>query len=72
MIGARFALNVPRAWKSFQAHLMVLRVDVGQVEARFGLFGDNTKLNARYMCTVCAECTIGSEITLSAPEGTPC
>jgi hypothetical protein len=39
--------NVPQAWKSFQAHLMVLLGDVGQVEARFSLFGDSINLKAR-------------------------
>jgi hypothetical protein len=45
-IGAWFSSNVPRASKSFQAHPMVLLYDVGQVEAHFGLFGDNINLNA--------------------------
>jgi hypothetical protein len=40
-------LNVPRAWKSFQAHPLVLLGDIGQVEARFGPFGDSTNLDAR-------------------------
>jgi hypothetical protein len=40
-------LNVPLAWKSFQAHLMVLLGDVGLVEARFSLFGDSINLEAR-------------------------
>jgi hypothetical protein len=31
----------------FSAHLMVLLADIGQVEARFGLFGDNINLEAR-------------------------
>jgi hypothetical protein len=31
----------------FSAHLMVLLGDIGQVEARFGLFGDNINLEAR-------------------------
>jgi hypothetical protein len=43
-MGAQFAPNVPRAWKLFWAHLMVLQVDVCQVEARFGPFGDNSTL----------------------------
>jgi hypothetical protein len=40
-------LNVPRSWKSFQAHPMVLLGDVGQVEARFGPFGDSINPEAR-------------------------
>jgi hypothetical protein len=33
--------------KSFWSHLMVLLGDGGQVEARFGLFGDSVNLGAR-------------------------
>jgi hypothetical protein len=40
-------LNVPQAWKSFQAHLLVLLGDIGQVGARFSPFGDSTNLDAR-------------------------
>jgi hypothetical protein len=47
MIGARFAPNVPWAWKSFQAHPMVLLGDIGQVEARFGPFAESVNLGAR-------------------------
>ena len=46
MIAARFAPNVPWAWKSFWAHLMVLVGDVSDVEGRFGPFGDSVKLDA--------------------------
>ena len=46
-MGARFAPNVPRAWKSFWAHLMVLLGDMRKVEAHFGLFGDSVILAAR-------------------------
>jgi hypothetical protein len=28
-------------------------------------------LYVQYRCTVCAECTIGSEIVLDAPDDTP-
>ena len=37
-IGAQFALNVQKAWKSFCAQPMVLLRDVGEVEACFGPF----------------------------------
>ena len=47
MAGARFAPNVPWAWKSFWAHPMVLLADVSHVEARFGPFGDSVNLGAR-------------------------
>ena len=49
---------------------MVLRGDEAQVEARFGPFRDSANLDVG-RCTVCAECTIGSEIILDAPDGTP-
>ena len=49
---------------------MVLLGDEDQVEARFGLFGHSANLDVD-RCTVCAECTIGSEIILDAPDGTP-
>ena len=49
---------------------MVLLGDKAQLEARFGPFGDSANLDAR-SCKVCAERTIGSEIVLDAPDGTP-
>ena len=48
---------------------MVLLGDVGQVEARFGPFGDSVILT-QDRCTVCTERNIGSEIILDAPDGT--
>jgi hypothetical protein len=50
---------------------MVLLGDEAQVETRFGPFGDSANLDARYVRTVRAEHTIGSEIVLHAPEETP-
>ena len=49
---------------------IVLLGDEAEVEARFGLFGDNANLEAD-RCMVCAEPTTGSEIILDAPDGTP-
>jgi hypothetical protein len=49
---------------------MELLGDEAQVEVRFGLFGDSANLDVD-RCTVCAECTIGSQVTLDAPDGTP-
>jgi hypothetical protein len=41
-----------------------------QGEARFDPFGDSTNIDAdRY--TICTERTIGLEIVLDAPDGTP-
>ena len=47
---------------------MVLLGDVGQVESRFGLLGASS---VQDRCTVGAEHTIGSEIILDTPDGTP-
>jgi hypothetical protein len=44
---ARFAPNVPYAYKSFWMHLMQLLDDKTQVEARFGPFGKSVILVAR-------------------------
>jgi hypothetical protein len=49
---------------------MGLLGDEAQVEARFGPFGDSATLDADW-CTVCVKCTVGSEIVLEAPDGTP-
>ena len=40
------------------------------MEARFGPFADSANLDAD-RCTVYAKRTIGSEIILDAPDGTP-
>jgi hypothetical protein len=45
--GVWFAPNVPRTWKTFLAHPMVLLGEFGQVEAHFGLFRDSVNLGAR-------------------------
>jgi hypothetical protein len=45
-IGARFAPDVQYAQKSFWTHPMELLGDVGQVETRFGTFGDSVNLSA--------------------------
>ena len=58
------------AQKSFWMHRMVLLGDEAQVEAHFGTLGDSANLDAD-RCTVCAKRTIGSEIVLDAPDGTP-
>jgi hypothetical protein len=49
---------------------MVLLGDDAQVEARFGLFGDNANL-MQDRCMVCAERTTSSEIVLDALDGAP-
>ena len=69
-IGAWFALDVPWAHKSFWTHSMVPLGDVAQVEARFGL-SDLVLILTQDRCMVCVKRTIGSEIILDAPDGTP-
>ena len=49
---------------------MELLGDVGHVESCFGLLGDSV-VSVQDRCTVCAEHTIGLEIVLDAPDGTP-
>ena len=49
---------------------MVLLGDKAQVESRFGLFGYSVSISADW-CKVYAKRTIGSEIILDAPDGTP-
>ena len=62
--------NVPVAQKSFWTHSMVPLGEEAQVEARFGL-SDIVLILTQDRCTVCVERTIGSEIILDAPDGTP-
>ena len=50
--------------------LMVLLGDVGEVEARFGLL-DIVLILTQDRCTVRVKRTIGLEIILDAPNGTP-
>ena len=49
---------------------MVQLGDGAQVEARFGPFRDSANLDVD-RCTVCTKHTIGLEIVLNAPDGTP-
>ena len=49
---------------------MVPLGDEVEVEARFGLL-DIVLILTQDRCTVCVERTIGSEIILDAPDGTP-
>ena len=49
---------------------MVPTGDEAQVEARFGL-SNIVLILTQDRCTVCDERTIGSEIDLDAPDGTP-
>ena len=49
---------------------MVPLGDEAQVEARFGL-SDMVLTLTQDRCTVCVKRTIGSEIILDGPDGTP-
>ena len=49
---------------------MVFLGDEAEVVARAGPFGDSVVLT-QDRCTVCTERTIGLEIILDAPKGTP-
>jgi hypothetical protein len=51
-------------------HPMELLGDMGQVESRFGPFGDFVSVGQDRF-TVCVKHTIGSDIFLDAPDGTP-
>ena len=51
-------------------HLVVPLGDEAQVEARFDPLGDSANFDAD-RCMVCAKRTVGSEIILDAPDGTP-
>ena len=69
-VGAWFALNVPKAQISFWTHPMELLGDVGHVESR-SVRLEMVLVLVQDRCTVCAERTIGSDIVLDAPDGTP-
>ena len=49
---------------------MVLLGDEAEVEAHFDPFGDTANVDAEW-CMVRPECTLGSEIIMDAPNGTP-
>ena len=49
---------------------MKLLGDVDLVESHFGPFGYSV-VPVQDRCTVCAKCTIGLDIVLDAPDGTP-
>ena len=69
MIGAWFAPNIEKAWKSFWAQPKVLLSDVGQVETRSGPFGDSANHDAGQMHDL-RRTHLGSEIILGATDGT--
>ena len=62
--------NVPYAQKSFWTHPMVLLGDEAQVES-VSVHLEIVLVSVQERCTVCAKHTIGSEIILDTPDGTP-
>ena len=70
MIGAWFAPNIEKAWKSFWVQPKVLLRDVGQVETRLDPL-EIVLITTQDRCTVCPERTIGMEIILGTHDGTP-
>jgi hypothetical protein len=65
-----FVPNVPQAQKMFWTHPIERLGDVGHVESHFSPFGD-VLVSMQDRCIVYANHTIGSEIILDAPDGTP-
>jgi hypothetical protein len=63
-------MDVPQAHKSSWTHLMVALGDEAQVEIVSVLL-DIVLILMQDRCTVCVERTIGLEIILDAPDGTP-
>jgi hypothetical protein len=50
---------------------MELLADVGQVESLVSIRLEIVLVSMQDRCTVCAKRTIGSEILLDTPDGTP-
>ena len=70
MIGAQFAPSVPKAQKYFWMHPMVLLGDEAQVKALLVEL-EIVLVLTQDRCTFCAKHTIGSEVVLNVPDGTP-
>jgi hypothetical protein len=69
-MGARFTLNVPQAQESFWTHPMEVLGDVGMWNLVFVNL-ETVLVSVQDRCMVCANRTIGLEIILDAPDGTP-
>jgi hypothetical protein len=67
---ARFAPNVQYAMKSFSAHPIDLLGDWVKGKLVW-VFLAIVLISAQERCTICIELTIGSEIILDTPNGTP-
>jgi hypothetical protein len=62
--------NVPKPYKSYWTHPIVLLVDEAQVEAR-SVHLEILLILTQDRSTVCAELSRGLEIVLDTPDGTP-
>ena len=62
--------NVQYVQKLFWTHPMEHLGGMGQVESHFGHL-EIVLVSVQDRCKVCAKCTIGSEIVLNTPDGTP-
>jgi len=51
-------------------HPMELLDEVYHMQSCFGLVGE-VLVSVQDSCTVCAQCTIASEIVVEGPDGTP-
>jgi hypothetical protein len=67
---AWFVSNVPQAQKSFWMHPMELLGDVRHRESHFGPFR-TVLVSVQDSCMVCVMRTLGLEIILDTPDGTP-
>ena len=63
--------HIPLAHKSFWTQPMVLLGDEARVEYLISVNLEIVLILTQDRCPVCAERTIGSEIILDAPDGTP-
>jgi hypothetical protein len=62
--------NVPKDQKSSCTHPMEV-LDEWVMWNIISIRLETVLVSVQYRCTVCAECTIGSEIVLDAPYDTP-
>ena len=69
--GDSVSISARQAQKSFWTNPMVLLGDEAQVEYLISFHLDIVLILTQDRCAVCAECTIGLEIILDAPDGTP-
>jgi hypothetical protein len=69
-INAWFAPKVRWAWKLFWAYSVELLGTVAQMES-CSIRLESVLISTHDRCTICAECTAGTEIFLAAVDGPP-